>query len=244
MTTLIVSDLHLSAARPDKLALFHDFIARARGSARALYILGDLFDVWLGDDDDAAPQAQVLRSLRSLTDAGVALAVSHGNRDFLFGPRFVAATGCTLLGDYATLDLNGERALLMHGDLLCTRDVKYQRFRTVVRNPLVRGIFLAIPLAWRRRIATRTRSGTQASMMHKSSEIMDVEDTTVRQTMLSNDVTLLIHGHTHRRAVHHLDIEGRPCRRIVLGDWYEQDSVLICDEHGQRLRRVTDFLRS
>lgn len=242
MTTLIVSDLHLSAARPDRLALFFAFVDRARRTANAVYILGDLFDVWLGDDDDTEPHPQVVDSLRRLSEAGVALFVSHGNRDFLFGARFAKATGCSLLGDYATLDIHGERALLMHGDLLCTRDISYQRFRAVVRNPLVRATFLATPLAWRKWIARRTRSGTQASMQFKSDAIMDVEAAAVVGTMAAHGVTLLVHGHTHRPAVHHLEVDGRACRRIVLGDWYEQDSVLVCDERGQRLERVSDFL--
>lgn len=243
MTTLVVSDLHLSAARPDKLALFTAFCARAaQDRVQALYILGDLFEVWLGDDDDSAEHRPVLDSLRALSAAGVALFVSHGNRDFLFGPRFAARTGCTLLGDYAVAEIGGERTLLMHGDLLCTRDVKYQRFRAVVRNRCVRAAFLATPLAWRQRIAARTRAGTQASAQRKPAAIMDVEEGTVLATMAAHDATLLIHGHTHRPAEHHYDSGTHARRRIVLGDWYEQDSVLVCDEAGQRLQRVADYL--
>ena len=244
MTTLFVSDLHLADARPQQLELFLEFLHRARSVARALYILGDLFEVWLGDDDDTPPNPQVMAALAALTGGGVKLAIGHGNRDFLFGRRFAAATGATLLDDYAVIDLYGTRTLLTHGDLLCTRDIKYQRFRRVVRHPLVRGAFLATPLAWRQRIARHTRSGTQASMRHKDDRIMDVDEQTVAARMASYDVVLLIHGHTHRPAIHDYLGDTPPRRRIVLGDWYEQDSVLVCDATGQRALRVSDFLRT
>lgn len=242
MTTLFVSDLHLCNARPDKLELFLEFLAQAPRRARALYILGDLFEVWLGDDDDTPPHPQVIAALAALTAAGVALAVSRGNRDFLFGRRFAQATGATLLPDYAVLDLDGERALVTHGDLLCTRDVKYQRFRRVVRNPLIRSAFLALPLATRARIARRTQAGTQASMQSKREDLMDVDQDTVCAVMQAHDVTLLIHGHTHRPAEHRFQRGQASCRRIVLGDWYEQDSVLVCDAHGQHARPVAAWL--
>ncbi len=241
MTTLFVSDLHLSNARPAQLSLFLEFIARiAQQRVRALYILGDLFEVWLGDDDDTPPNRQVLAALAALSAAGVELYVGYGNRDFLYGERFVAATGARLLSDYAVISLDGTPTLLTHGDLLCTRDVKYQRFRRVVRHPLTRRAFLATPLAWRQRIAHRTRSSTLASMQRKDHAIMDVEESTVSQVMQHFEVPLLIHGHTHRPAIH--QYEGGARRRIVLGDWYTQDGVLVCDQHGQRALRVRDFL--
>ena len=241
MTTLFVSDLHLASARPAQLALFQQFIARvAQRRARALYILGDLVDVWLGDDDDGSPpNREIIAALASLRAAGVELHVGHGNRDFLYGPRFVAATGARLLSDYAVIDLYGTTTLLTHGDLLCTRDVKYQRFRRVVRHPLTRHAFLATPLAWRQRIAQRTRSGTVASMRRKDDAIMDVEEASVAAIMSRYQASLLIHGHTHRPAIHDY-ADGR--RRIVLGDWYERDGVLVCDDAGQRALRVSDYL--
>lgn len=242
MTTLFVSDLHLSAARPTKLATFLQFIACARVSAQALYILGDLFEVWLGDDDDTPPNAEVVAALQALTRAGVALYVGHGNRDFLYGPRFALATGAQLLSDYAKIDLYGTSTLLTHGDLLCTKDVKYQRFRRVVRHPFTQRVFLATPLAWRQRIAHRTRAGTQASMQRKNDAIMDVDEQTVANVMSEHSVALLIHGHTHRPAVH--EYPARASRRIVLGDWYEQDSVLVCDENGQHPMRVSTYLHA
>ena len=241
MTTLFVSDLHLSASRPAQLERFLAFLARARTRAQALYILGDLFEVWLGDDDDTPPNAAVVAALAAFTEAGVALHVGHGNRDFLFGPRFAAATGARLLDDYARIDLYGVPTLLTHGDLLCTRDVKYQRFRRVVRHPLTRRGFLATPLAWRQRIAQRTRAGTVASTARKAAAVMDVEESSVAQVMAEQDVRLLIHGHTHRPAIHDYP-DGR--RRIVLGDWYEQDHLLAYDQEGPRVLRVADYLAS
>ena len=242
MTTLFVADLHLSGERPDKLELFLAFADRARHTAQAVYVLGDLFEVWLGDDDDSAPHPRIVAALRALSASGVRLHIAHGNRDFLVGERFAQATGATLLSDYETIDLHGTRALLTHGDLLCTRDVKYQRFRRVVRHPLTRAAFLAAPLAWRRHIARKTQSGTRASMRLKPEHIMDVDDATVARVMSRYGVDLLIHGHTHRPAVHDHAIDGRACRRIVLGDWYEQDGVLVCDRNGQQAMRVHEFL--
>jgi UDP-2,3-diacylglucosamine hydrolase len=241
MTTLFVSDLHLANARPAQLSLFIEFLACvARRRARALYILGDLFEVWLGDDDDTPPNAAVVAALAALTAAGVELYVGYGNRDFLYGARFIKATGARLLDDYAVIDLYGTPTLVTHGDLLCTRDIKYQRFRRLVRHPLTRRAFLATPLAWRQRIAHRTRSGTVASMRRKDDAVMDVEESTVADIMLRHQVNLLIHGHTHRPAFH--DYEDGERRRIVLGDWYEQDSVLVCDAEGQRALRVSAYL--
>jgi UDP-2,3-diacylglucosamine hydrolase len=240
MTTLFVSDLHLSSARPAQLTLFLEFLARAQHGVQALYILGDLFDVWLGDDDDTPPNVAVTAALAALTAAGVALHIAYGNRDFLYGPRFIAASGARLLDDYAVIDLYDTPTLVTHGDLLCTRDLSYQRFRRVVRHPLTRRLFLATPLAWRQRIAHRTRTGTVASMQGKDAGIMDVDETTVAEVMAHYQVKLLIHGHTHRPAVHDYAADQR--RRIVLGDWYACDAVLICDSSGQRAVRISEFL--
>lgn len=241
MTVLFVSDLHLSAERPAQLELFFAFLERAR-TARALYVLGDLFEVWLGDDDDTPPHPRVLDAMKALSDAGVALHVGLGNRDFLLGRRFAKAAGARLMDDWETLELGGERTLLTHGDLLCTKDVKYQRFRRLVRNPVLRTAFLAAPLSARRRIALGTQAGTKASMRAKADHIMDVEQETVADAMRRHDVTQLVHGHTHRPAVHEFELDGRPRRRIVLGDWYEQDSVLVCDDDGPRPMRVSEYL--
>lgn len=241
MTTLFVSDLHLARARPAQLERFLALLERACGRVEALFILGDLFEVWLGDDDDTPPNPAIVAALARLSASGVRLAVGHGNRDFLYGARFAQATGAVLLDDYAVVDLYGTRTLLTHGDLLCTRDVKYQRFRRVVRHPFTRATFLATPLAWRQRIAHRTRAGTQASMRLKDDYVMDVDEDTVAARMADYGAALLIHGHTHRPGIH--DYPGPALRRrIVLGDWYEQDSVLVCTPGEQRLMGLDAYL--
>jgi UDP-2,3-diacylglucosamine hydrolase len=244
MTTLFVSDLHLSAARPEKLDLFLAFARCARARATALYILGDLFEVWIGDDDDDDAHRPVLDALAALSDANVQVGFMPGNRDFLCGDAFARRTGARLLADFALIDLADERALLTHGDLLCTRDLKYQRFRRVVRNPLLQRGFLATPLAWRRRIASGTQSRTRASMARKPDHIMDVEDTAVRAALRDHDASLLIHGHTHRPGLHQVEVDGRACRRLVLGDWYEQDDVVVHRNGELRRWRIGEFLAS
>lgn len=243
MTTLFVSDLHLSPDRPRQVELFLKFLAQAQMRADALYILGDLFEMWLGDDDDTSPHKQIVDALGAISRAGVKLHVGHGNRDFLLGQRFARRTGATLLQDYEIIDLYGERTLLTHGDLLCTKDIKYQRFRKFVRSPLVRAAFLRIPLSLRRRIAFKTQSGTKASMRTKTNFVMDVDDDTVSNMMMKYKVKFLIHGHTHRPDIHDFHVDGAAYRRIVLGDWYEQDYVLVCDKNGARPTRVTEYLR-
>lgn len=243
MTTLFVSDLHLSPDRPQQIHLFLTFLDRVKATADALYILGDLFDLWIGDDDDTPPHEKIIDALSTVSKAGVKLHIGRGNRDFLLGKRFVRRTGAQLLQDYEIISLNGQRTLLTHGDLLCTKDIKYQRFRKFVRNPLVRAIFLGAPLSWRRRIAFKTRSGTQASMRTKADFIMDVDDATVLNVMMEYQVKYLIHGHTHRPAIHDFDINGHVCQRIVLGDWYEQNHVLVYDKNGMRPTSVAAYLK-
>lgn len=239
---LFVSDLHLSVDRPDKLELFERFAARAAQVASTLYILGDLFEVWLGDDDDTPQHRAIVDALARLSAAGVAVYFMHGNRDFLCGPGFSAQTGATLLPDYAIIELDGQRAVLTHGDLLCTQDVKYQRFRRVVRNPVVRRLFLAVPLASRRRIASGTRNRTLASMERKTAQVMDVDSAAVTEVLRRHAATLLIHGHTHRPAVHTLVVDGRACRRVVIGDWYCDDDLLAYDNGQLRKMRIGEFI--
>ncbi|MCB1747289.1 MAG: UDP-2,3-diacylglucosamine diphosphatase [Gammaproteobacteria bacterium] len=242
MATLFVSDLHLSAARPDKLELFRAFAARAATCADALYILGDLFEVWIGDDDDDATHRLVLEALAALSASGVTVGFMPGNRDFLCGAAFAARSGVNLLPDFAIIELAGERAVLTHGDLLCTQDLKYQRFRRIVRNPLLQRGFLATPLGWRRRIASGTQSRTRASMARKPEHIMDVEPAAVCTVLREHDATLLIHGHTHRPGLHEIVVDGQHCRRLVLGDWYEQDDVAIHADGTLTRLRIAEFL--
>jgi UDP-2,3-diacylglucosamine hydrolase len=236
--TLFVSDLHLDSASPEIARQFHAFLQREARSAEALYILGDLFEAWLGDDDpDPAARATVL-ALRAVTEAGVSVFVMHGNRDFLIGERFCRETGATLLADGTVIEVRGERALLMHGDALCTDDTSYQRLRRIVRNPVVRALFRVMSLDQRRALARRLRAGSREHVGTTAPEIMDVNAAAVTQALREAGVRTLIHGHTHRPAIHPLEIDGAPAQRIVLGDWYAQGSVLEVSPGGFELRAL------
>lgn len=241
MSTLFISDLHLTDERPETLQTFLHFLGGPARRADSLYILGDLFEAWVGDDDDGAGNTAVVSALADYTRHGTKLFFMHGNRDFLVGPDFAAATGCTLLPEYHVIDLYGSKTLLMHGDILCTDDVDYQVFRRQVRNPDWQQIFLNRSLAERRFLAKLVRNESMASTQRKSPEIMDVHPSAVTQTMQKYGVHDLIHGHTHRPAVHEFAIDGKPARRIVLGDWYDQDSVLVCAGDKRELVRIASL---
>ena len=238
MKTLFVSDLHLDAASPEIARQFHAFLEGEARSAEALYILGDLFEAWLGDDDPDPAARATVRVLRALTDSGVPVFVMHGNRDFLIGERFCRETGATLLPDGTVIELYGERAALMHGDALCTDDASYQRLRRIVRNPVVRGLFRIMTLNQRRALAARMRAGSRAHVGMTAPEIMDVNAAAVAHAFREAGVRTMIHGHTHRPAVHPLEIDGAPAKRIVLGDWYTQGSVLEVSAGGFELRAL------
>ena len=238
MKTLFVSDLHLDAASPEIARQFHAFLEGEARSAEALYILGDLFEAWLGDDDPDPAARATVRALRALTDSGVPVCVMHGNRDFLIGERFCRETGATLLPDGTVIELYGERAVLMHGDALCTDDASYQRLRRIVRNPVVRGLFRVMTLKQRRALAARMRAGSRAHVGMTAPEIMDVNAEAVAHAFREAGVRTMIHGHTHRPAVHPLEIDGAPAKRIVLGDWYTQGSVLEVSAGGFELRAM------
>jgi UDP-2,3-diacylglucosamine hydrolase len=234
--TLFVSDLHLDAARPEIARQFQSFLEEEARSAEALYILGDLFEAWLGDDDPDPSARATVRALGALTSSGVPVFVMHGNRDFLIGERFCRETGANLLPDGTVVELYGERAVLMHGDALCTDDASYQRLRRIVRNPVVRGLFRVMTLNQRRALAARLRAGSRAHVGMTAPEIMDVNAEAVAQAFREAGVRTMIHGHTHRPAVHPLEIDGAPAKRIVLGDWYTQGSVLEVSAGGFELR--------
>lgn len=240
---VFISDLHLSEVRPEKLQLFESLIERVADAARGLYILGDLFEVTVGDDDDTAPQPQVTRALRRCVERGTPVFFMHGNRDFLLGEPFAHASGCTFLTDPHVIDLAQQSALLMHGDLLCTQDLDYQQFRQRVRNPDWQRRFLALPLWLRKLLGRYARWRSQRASRKKSAGIMDVDQCAVVEVMRDRNVVLLIHGHTHRPGIHDFDLDGKPARRIVLGDWYEQDSVLVMDGASPRLLRIDEFLK-
>lgn len=226
--TLFISDLHLSDERPEITALFSLFLQNDAARARALYILGDLFEVWLGDDAVLPAYQPVLDGLRALTASGVPVHVMHGNRDFLIGERFVELSGCRLLEDPTVIELDGKRTLLMHGDTLCTDDAEYQRFRTQVRNPDTQRQFLALPINERIAVAKHYRQESRERSRSKTEEIMDVNQGAVMDIMRRHGVYQLIHGHTHRPAVHSFTLDNHSAQRIVLGDWYEQASILRC----------------
>lgn len=240
MTTLFISDLHLDAARPHITELFVDFLRGEARDAEALYILGDLFEAWVGDDDPSATGKTVASELRSLVDSGVPVYFIHGNRDFLLGHDFAGRAGMTILPDPSVIMLQDKPVLLMHGDTQCTDDLAYQQFRAQTRNPTWQAEFLSQPLAARLAFAEQARAASKKHQSGLRSEgtmetITDVSPATVAGTFHRFGIDTLIHGHTHRPAVHQHDNEDRPCRRIVLGDWYEQGSVLRVDGDGMRL---------
>ena len=235
-TTLFISDLHLCGARPAITGLFLDFLHRRARTSDALYILGDLFEYWIGDE--AVEQGEfrsIIRGLRELTASGTPVFVMHGNRDFLMGDGFEKATGGRLLKDPARIDLYGTPTLLMHGDSLCTDDIEYMTFRAKVRSPAWQKEFLGKSVAERDRIVHDFREISKNSTAAKKPEIMDVNQKAVESVMREHHVQRLIHGHTHRPKEHVFNLDGRPARRMVLGDWYEQGSVLSVDARGWML---------
>lgn len=248
--TLFVSDLHLDGERPDITAQFLEFIETEARHAQALYILGDLFEAWIGDDDPDPDKRRVIAALRSLTRGGVPVYFIHGNRDFLIGRRFSAETGAKLLPDGTLIELHGRRVLLMHGDTLCIDDPSYQRLRRIVRNPLVQFVLRRLSLGQRQKLAARMRAGSKAhieSMDKAAPQIMDVNQQEVVRTFQEEQADFIVHGHTHRPAIHEVRVGNRTFTRIVLGDWYEQGSVLRWDERGldlAGLRRVMPTSRN
>jgi UDP-2,3-diacylglucosamine hydrolase len=236
---LFVSDLHLAASRPATATAFH---AWARGPARdacAVYVLGDLFDEWIGDEQADGPfTREVVASLRGIADAGVPVAVMHGNRDFLLGERFARAAGARLLPERIVVDAGGVPTLLMHGDELCTDDADYQRYRAWIRDPHRQRRILALPWAVRRAFSAWLRRRSRNANRTKRDEIMDVNASAVAQALRDAGVARLVHGHTHRPATHALDVDGRRCERHVLPDWHDRAVWLEVDPSGARRREL------
>ena len=242
MTTLFISDLHLCAERPGKLELFKMLLKGSARKAESLYILGDLFEAWAGDDDSTQPHGEIIAELAAYTQSGPKLFIMRGNRDYLMSQRFAKMTGGQLLNDETLITLNGEKVLLMHGDTLCSEDVKYQVFRRIVNNVLSRNVFMLFPYFLRSEIWHKIRGAAKKSAQNKSEYIIDVFQPTVEKVMKKHDVYCLIHGHTHRQAVHKFKIDGQDARRIVIGDWVQEDSVLVSDKDGLRLLHVDEYL--
>lgn len=232
---LLISDLHLEEERPDITRAFLDLLAGRARSASALYILGDFFEVWIGDDAMSPFQRSICEALRTLVDSGTRVFLMHGNRDFLIGKGFCRAAGCTLLPDPSVVDFNGEQVLLMHGDSLCTRDGAYMRMRRYLRNPLTRWVLRHLPLGTRQRLARKLRNESRAQTRMKANDIIDVTPEEVPRVMTEAGVRTLIHGHTHRPAIHKLQIGDDTAQRIVLGDWDRQGWALQVDEQGYHL---------
>ncbi|RDS86626.1 UDP-2,3-diacylglucosamine diphosphatase [Dyella psychrodurans] len=239
MSSLFIADLHLDDSRPQITQLFEQYLAgdEVRG-ADALYILGDLVEAWIGDDDDAELPRRIALATRAVRDAGVPVYFMVGNRDFLLGEAFAERAGLTLLDDGTVHDLYGTPTLLMHGDVLCTDDVAYQAVRRSVRTPEWKSQVLAMSLDARRAFAAKARQDSRAHTGSTHETIMDVNAGAVAEALRTAGVRHLIHGHTHRPAIHHFDLDGQTAERIVLGDWYEQGSVLRVTPEKRELRAL------
>jgi len=235
MSTLFISDLHLSAERPEITELFINLLSTQARQARALYILGDLFEAWLGDDLVPAEYQGAIQAIKQLSTNGVPVYIMYGNRDFLMRKAFEKMTGAVLLADEYMIDLYGTPTLLLHGDTLCTDDIKYQQFRQMVRNPQWQDELLAKSPEERLALAKHYREMSQLETAGKQNEIMDVNQDAVLSSMRTANVKQLIHGHTHRPDTHHFDLDGQPAIRIVLGDWYKTGNMLRCDENACQL---------
>ncbi|EOH3173647.1 UDP-2,3-diacylglucosamine diphosphatase [Enterobacter asburiae] len=235
MATLFIADLHLQTEEPAITAVFLRFLRGEAKSADALYILGDLFEAWIGDDDPNPLHREMAAAIRALVDSGVPCYFIHGNRDFLIGKRYARESGMTLLPEEQVLDLYGRRVLIMHGDTLCTDDTGYLAFRAKVHTPWIQKVFLALPLFIRNRIAARMRAGSKAANSSKSMTIMDVNPQAVASVMEKHGVQWLIHGHTHRPDVHSLIANGEPAHRVVLGAWHTEGSMVKVSPEGVEL---------
>ena len=235
MASLFISDLHIDASCRQIIRQFTEFLQTQARDADALYILGDLFDSWVGDDAPDPGQSAAIAAIKSLTASGVPCFVMHGNRDFLLGPKFCADTGARLLPDPVIVTLYGVPVLVMHGDALCTDDRAYQRLRATVRDADWQSQFLALSIAARRALAGAARTGSQAHMASMEDAITDVNAESVAAALRAAGTSILLHGHTHRPGIQSVSVDGRECTRIVLGDWHQQGSLLRWDSSGPEL---------
>jgi UDP-2,3-diacylglucosamine hydrolase len=229
---LLISDLHLEEQRPDITRAFLQFLQQRATACEALYILGDFFEVWIGDDAISPYQQSIATALRTLSDSGTRIYLMHGNRDFMLGQSFCRQAGCTLLKDPCVVNLQGEAVLLMHGDSLCTSDLAYMRLRKVLRNPLTLWLLRHLPLAKRQQLARKLRNESQAQTKQKADAITDITPAEIPRVMAKYGVRTLIHGHTHRPNTHTLEVNGQSAQRIVLGDWDQQGWALQIDANG------------
>ncbi len=228
--TILIADLHLSAEKPATVELFLRFLRDKVSRSQRLYILGDLFDVWLGDDDRTPPIPDIFKGLSDVASRGCQLFFIRGNRDFLVGEEFSRETGCALLHDTAVINISGDSTLLMHGDLLVTDDSDYQRDRRYLRSNEFRDEFLSKPLSERRAIASSIRQKSMEAKGELDKSVMDVVDATVEKYMGQHGCWQLIHGHTHIEGEHDLRLDGRPAKRFVLGEWTEDKGPYLVDQ--------------
>jgi UDP-2,3-diacylglucosamine hydrolase len=238
VSRLFVSDVHLDASSPAAVDQFLAFLDTYASHAESLYILGDLFETWVGDDETATEKNAVRQALRTLTSGGVACFILHGNRDFLLGRGFCDDTGCRLLPDPVIAEFDGERVLLTHGDGLCTDDHSYQELRSIVRTAPWQRRFLALPLVDREMLANQARAGSRQHTSRTIPTIMDVNPDAVAAAYRVTGVRRIIHGHTHRPGIHDTSVEGARAQRIVLGAWYEQGSYLVYENEHYELREL------
>ena len=238
MTTLFVSDIHLDESRPAHVRDFLDFLAGEATRADAIYLLGDLFEAWIGDDEESELAASVAHALAMLRARGIPCHFMHGNRDFLLGEDYARRAGFELLPQSLVVELEGLPTLLLHGDTLCTGDTDYQRFREEVRDPQWQARFLAQPLAQRRAFANAARRESERHTTGQPMQIMDVAQAEVERVMREAGVRRLIHGHTHRAGIHAFDLDGAVAERIVTGDWYDRGSVLRVGPAGLELKSL------
>lgn len=235
MHTLFISDLHLTSQRQDITQAFVDFMTHDAPKAEALYILGDLFEFWIGDDDNSDLNQRVKSLIRSVVESGTRCYFVQGNRDFLVGKKFAKETHATILDDETLIDLYGTPTILLHGDTLCTDDVKYLAFREKVHNPLIQFIFKRIPLHFRHKLVKKVQNEAGNEKKQKSLDIMDVNKEEVVRVFQKHDALQMIHGHTHRPDMHNIDLNGKVAKRIVLGDWYNRSFVLKIDANGSEI---------
>lgn len=239
MVTLFISDLHLDPSRPKMTQLFLDFLEHQAKQAEALYILGDFFEVWIGDDDRSEFNEQIARALKKVTSAWIPVYIMHGNRDFLLGENFMQRTGCQWLSDPTLINLYGRPTLLMHGDTLCIEDIDYLRFRKKVRNPRNQTFYLKLPIFLRRAIAKFLRNASQRKAYQHQFNFIDADLAEIKRLMTNYQADLLIHGHTHRPSIHYFKVLEKDASRIVLSDWETSGNALVCESNGQR--RLINF---
>ena len=235
MSTIFLSDIHISEQYPEIGQHLKEFLLDNSLNTDTIYILGDLFEYWLGDDDPNPVFIEIKKLLKDLNNKNISIFFVHGNRDFLIGKSFAEETGCKILHDPSVIDLFGEKVLISHGDIFCIDDKEYQSFRSLTRDPKWKKLILSKPLSFRKEFAKKARLQSSEYTSSKKDEIMDVNNDEILKMYKQYNVNIIIHGHTHKPAIHDVFLNGKNCKRIVLGDWYEQGSILRCDKSGLNL---------